>query len=150
MRTFIPNKIISIRLWDNPWHTTELRRLRRRRDRLHKKAKRTATFTAWELYRQDRNLYVKEIKQAKLSYEQRQMDKINNFAPESSRSWWQTVKVFYKSKRSSIPSVQLPNGNVTNDPILKATMFNNFFISSSNLDTTTPLSFQYITRQNLD
>ena len=111
---------------------------------LYKKAKRTATFTAWELYRQARNLYVKEITQAKLNYEQRQIDKINNFAPGSSRSWWQTVKVFYKSKskRSSIPSVQLPNGNVTNDPFLKATMFNNLLL--------TPLSLQYITRQNLD
>ena len=81
---------------------------------------------------------MKEIKQAKLNYEQRQIDKINNFAPGYSRSWWQTVKVFYKSKskRSSIPSAQLPNGNVTNDPFLKATMFNNFFISNSNLDTT--------------
>ena len=93
-RMFIPNKIISIRPWDNPWYTTELRRLRRRSDRLYKKAKRTAAFTAWELYHQARNLYVKEIKQAKLNYEQRQIDKINNFAPGSSRSWWQTVKVF--------------------------------------------------------
>ena len=81
-----------------------------------------------------------EIKQAKLNFEQRQIDKINNFAPGSSRSWWQTVKVFFlsKSKRSSIPSVQLSNGNVTNYSLLKATMFINFFKSNSNLDTANP------------
>ena len=63
-----------------------------------------------------------------------------------------TVKVFFKSKSSSIPSVQLSNSNVTNDPFLKATMFNNFFISISNLDSTNttlpPIHYETESRLN--
>ena len=136
-RTFIPNKLVLIRPWDNPWFTAALRRLRRRRDRLYKLAKRSNKPNVWELYRQARNVYVQEIKEAKVNYELLQVNKINNSISSSSRSWWQTVKGFFdfKSKRTSIPAVQLPNGTVTNDPLCKADLFNSFFISNSQLDT---------------
>ena len=87
-RTFIPNKIISIRPWITlVYHRTPPSSQKARP--LLQKGQEYCHFHC--LY-----IYVKEIKQAKLNYEQRQIDKINNFAPGSSRSWWQTVKVFYK------------------------------------------------------
>ena len=42
--TFIPNKMTIIRPWDNPWYTSKLRR---RRDRLYKRAKNNRTIQTW-------------------------------------------------------------------------------------------------------
>ena len=135
-RTFIPNKMTIIRPWDNPWYTSKLRCLRRRRDRIYKRAKNNRTIQTWELYKVARNNYVRELKSAKDHFEQRQIDKINNFP--SSRPWWQTVKSLFKTKNKStaIPALSQQDGSITNDPYEKATSFNNFFLENSKIDTT--------------
>ena len=130
-RTFIPNKMVLIRPKDNPWYTAELRRLRRRRDRLFKRMKDIGTPEAWDSFKLVRNSYVQELKNAKMQYEQRQINKIN--ISGSTRSWWQTVKGFFhiKNKSVSIPALSLSDGSVTNDPVKKANAFNAFFIGNS-------------------
>ena len=125
-----------IRPWDNPWYTSKLRCLRRRRDRLYKRAKNNRTIQTWELYKVARNNYVHELKSAKDHFEQRQVDKINNFP--SSRPWWQTVKGLFKAqnKSTAIPALSQQDGSITNDPYEKATSFNKFFLENSKIDTT--------------
>ena len=119
-----------IRPWDNPWYTSKLRCLRRRRDRLYKRAKNNRTIQTWELYKVARNNYVHELKSAKDLFERRQVDKINNFP--SSRPWLQTVKGLFKTKNKStaIPALSQQDGSITNDPYEKATSFNNFFLEN--------------------
>ena len=55
-----------IRPWDNPWYTSNLRCLRRRRDRLYKRAKYNRTIQTWELYKVARNNYVRELNPPKI------------------------------------------------------------------------------------
>jgi len=67
----IPNKEVTVRPDDKPWYNNMLRRLCRKKERLHKKAKQYNTLVAWATFREARNNYTSEIAKAKESYDKR-------------------------------------------------------------------------------
>ena len=65
-----PNKIVTIRLRDVPWYNSNLRILKRIRDRSHSSAKRKNTDQAWATYRLNRNKHTNELHSAEENYYQ--------------------------------------------------------------------------------
>ena len=133
--TFIPNKCIVKRPWDNPWYTSELRRLRRRRDRLFRRAKRSNSAETWHLFRASRNTYVHAIKIAKEDYLRRQIEQLN--CCDSSKSWWLTMKGLTNFKRNnySIPALNATGGNIITSPTEKAQYFNSYFLKNCSINS---------------
>ena len=134
-KTFIPTKTILKRPWDKPWYTSELRRLRRKRDRLFHRAKCNNLAETWQLFRSARNTYVHAIKTAKETYKQRQINKLN--ICDSSRSWWQTLKCLTNLKQNtpSIPALTTQEGNTITSPTEKAHYFNRFFLNNCSINS---------------
>ena len=56
-RQFIPNKVVEIRPHDKPWFNSELRKLKRLKDKLHRKAKLSQNPNDWANFRSIRNQY---------------------------------------------------------------------------------------------
>ena len=54
------------------FYTSELRLLRRKKNKAHKKAKNLNTPLYWEKFREVRNLYNGKIKEAKINAEEKQ------------------------------------------------------------------------------
>ena len=53
----IPNKLVSIKPNSKPWFTSELKKLLRRKDRAHTKAKKVNTPELWGKFKSIRNTY---------------------------------------------------------------------------------------------
>ena len=51
----IPNKVVTIRPSESPWITSKVKRLIRKRKRLHRRLKRTNNLVYWESYKNIRN-----------------------------------------------------------------------------------------------
>ena len=58
-KQYIPNRHITVRPNDCPWYNTYLRKLKRKLDRIHVRAKRSNAADIWSLYREKRNEYNK-------------------------------------------------------------------------------------------
>ncbi len=69
MCKYTPHKVVTVRLNDKPWMNGHIRRLMRRRDRAHNKAKSTNTSDHWKIYRDTKNLLIDTIRQAKRKYD---------------------------------------------------------------------------------
>ena len=65
-RESIPNKVITVRPSDKTFFNPELRKLRNRKNRAHRKAKNLNTPFYWDKFREIRNLYNGKIKEAKI------------------------------------------------------------------------------------
>ena len=64
----IPNRIISIRKDNPPWLTTAIKKQIRRKNRIHKRAKKTNLEGHWLKFRKARNICSKLILNAKTKY----------------------------------------------------------------------------------
>ena len=129
----IPNKICQIRPNDKPWYTSALRTLRRKLDRLYKKAKQTKKLADHAKFTSARVLYFNECKQAKAEYLTNLENKINNPNFIGNRSWWSTVKPFITNKNKEISHI-VENNQVISDENEIATSLNNFFLASASLN----------------
>ena len=87
-RDTIPHKIVTVRPWDKPFYNGYLRKLKRHKDRLHKRAKEDNTPYAWLQFRQMRNFYFSEIKQHKLNHEQKLISNLQRVVFDNPRKWW--------------------------------------------------------------
>ena len=135
-RAFIPNKCVTIRPNDQPWYTNELRLLKRKVKRLFHKAKKTRSVENWERYKVCRNEYQSKLDEAELSFKTSQAESLTN--SRNSKQWWGTVnKLLGKGGNDSYPAMKSALGDsfVTENKA-KADLFNSFFLSHSNIDTT--------------
>ena len=129
----IPNKKVKIRQSDPSWHTSEIKKMIRKRKRLYTKFKRSKTPTDFENYKQIRNKTIAEIRKSK----KLEVDKLaakltnNDIGP---KDWWKTLKHFIKPDYStSIPP--LHDGNtIYTDETDKASLLNDFFVGQTILD----------------
>jgi hypothetical protein len=64
----IPNRYITVKKDNPPWITTKLKKYIRRKNRIHKKEKKTNTIGQWGKFRKIRNKCNKLILNAKQSY----------------------------------------------------------------------------------
>ena len=135
-RENIPNKVITIGPGDKQFFNQELRLLRRKKNRAHKKAKNLNTPYFWEKFRNARNLYNGKVKQAKDDAKQKQADDLKNPDTLTPKKWWKLAKSYIKndqSQKSSYPPINF-NNNILCDDQEKAEAFNKFFLTHSNVD----------------
>ena len=133
-KAHIPNREVTVRPSDKPWYNNALRKLCRRKDRLHKLAKMLQTPEAWENFRHARNEYFHEVSEAKENF---QGEKYKTLIKEdnSSKNWWTIIKSIQKGNDAyeSIPPLEVGNDIITDDRD-KATSFNSFFLEASAID----------------
>ena len=132
---FIPNKMITVRPKDSPWYTTELRNMKRRLDRLHKKAKNSNNPEHWALFREVRNQYCRSLKNAENEYEIKISNKLKDNTNFNPKMWWKIAKSFLGCNYDNhYPPIK--DGNTVHfDDQCKAEAFNSFFLKHSNIDT---------------
>jgi hypothetical protein len=103
---FIPSKVITIRSNDKPWMSGTIRRAMRKRNRLLKKFSNFKTSLNWQKYREQRNLVVNLVRNAKKDHNK----KINSLLSNPSTSvkkWWNIIKSYYGIKAGiSVPPLQ--------------------------------------------
>ncbi|VDI33342.1 Hypothetical predicted protein [Mytilus galloprovincialis] len=128
--------IVTIRKTDPAWLNNDLRKLIRKKNRLHSKAKRFNRSADWNKFRQIRNKVTTSIRQAREPYQKNLIQKLSN-SNLSARTWWKTCNQIsgIKPTHSGIPPLLKDDNLIFND-IDKANEFNNFFAMQTNIDDT--------------
>ena len=130
---FIPCYETTIRPRDKLWFNSEIRRLMRTRNRLHSSLKnKPHDIRLQNKFKTIRNKTVSEIRSgAKINYQLKQFEMVNNGNPNS-KPWWQTCKSVLYNK----PVIKAPlniNGSLVTDNKHKADIFNRYFVKQSTL-----------------
>ena len=129
---YIPLKTVTIRPNDKPWMDSKVRLAIRRRDcllRIHNKRPSPVT---WECYRAQRNIATSLIRFAKKSFYERANKDLSN--PDvNCKKWWSIVnRACGRLNSSSIPTI-VENEVPIFDPKEKACIFNEYFVSQTEL-----------------
>ena len=135
-RECIPNKVVTIRPNDKLFFTSQLRRLRRKKNKLHRQAKLSNTAKSWSDFRESRNYYNMKIREAKVRAHEKNAEILRDPANISSKRWWKLAKSFIKedaTSNSCYPPSKVNNNSITDD-VEKAEIFNTFFLKHSNID----------------
>jgi len=135
-RSFIPNKSVLIRPRDSPWYSSELRKMKRKLVRLYHKAKEKSSTYHWNNYKEYRNEYHRSLTEAEENYNKSLCDSLGQC--RSSKKWWSTVKHLLGRGNSQTypPIYNGNNGQYSYSSKDKANVFNDFFLSHSNIDVT--------------
>ena len=131
----IPKKYVTIRPKDQPWFSNALRLMRRKVKRLFHRAKHSDSPFLWNKYRDEMNNYKSKLDSAEDLYQKNLADSLCK--SQNSKKWWSTVKTMLgREADDSYPAMRngTDNSYVTNNKC-KADLFNNFFLSHSNIDT---------------
>ena len=150
----VPQKEVIIRPKDKIWFNSELRKEIRKRDRLHKQARKSKTVHDITKYKKQRN-HVNNLKKfAKEQFYLNANNLLNEFSSSNPKSYWSLVKKLIKTQGNSISISQLKNddGVLISDDFEKTCILNNFFSSISTLDDTnvTTPNFPSRTHKTLD
>ena len=133
-KSFIPNRYVTIRPSDSPWYTGYLRKIKRKLDRIHGRAKRSNNPDIWASYREHRNEYNREIKKAEQEYNLKLASNLQNKSV-SSKQWWKLAKSFLGyNNETSYPPIK-DGDNIHFDNKGKAQAFNDFFIKHCTINT---------------
>jgi hypothetical protein len=126
-KSSIPSKIAIIRPRDKPWFSGFLRRLLRKKNRVHLRAKKYNTIDHWAQFRSVRNQYFREIKRAKEDHETSKLNKLIIESKYNVKKWWSLLKdIMGLSTISSIPPILKDDIMIANS-FEKANLFNEFF-----------------------
>jgi hypothetical protein len=130
----IPNKLVTVRPSDKPWFKGELRKLLRRKNRAHRKAKLHNTPELWATFRSIRNLYLREINKCKSDYLKNKYTELTMHQNINTKRWWNMLKeTLGQTNDSAFPPMEVDNQIIVDDR-LKAEAFNKFFAKSSDVD----------------
>ena len=134
-RQFIPNKMATIRPKDKPWYNNDLRARKRKVMRLFRKAKLTGSEDTWNRYKQLQNEYCELIELAKKEFESKKIAELHQTGNGNKKAWWKAVKhMLGFSHENAIPTI-INNNIPLTDSKSKAELFNDFFCSHSNIDS---------------
>ena len=130
----IPNKLVTIRKQDPAWLTNEIRKLIRKKNRIHNKAKRLNKPADWNKFRKIRIDVTSLVRKARDAYQDKLVSRLSDDHP-STRTWWKTCNQISGLKPShyGIPPLLKNNKLIFND-LDKANEFNNFFAMQTDLD----------------
>ena len=149
-RTCVPNRVVTVRPRDVPWFSSSLRKLRRKLFRAYRSAKILPSNYRWAKYRNLRAKYEADLEKAEKVYNNNLTQSLT--VEKNSRKWWATVKhMLGKGGDSSYPPLEHNNKFIT-DNGEKAKLFNEFFISHSNIETkhASLPEFRYLTDHRLN
>ena len=134
----IPNKLVTIRKQDHAWLTNEIRKLIRKKNRIHNKAKRLNKPADWNKFRKIRNDVTSLVRKARDAYQDKLVSKLSGDHP-STRTWWKTCNQISGLKPShyGIPTL-LKNNNLIFNDLDKANEFNNFCAMQTDLEAVFP------------
>ena len=132
--TTIPNRLVTIRKQDPAWLTNDIRKLIRKKNRVHDKAKRLNKQTDWNKFRKIRNKVTSVVREARNTYQINLVSKLTSVDPSVS-AWWKTCNQIsgMKPSHSGIPPL-LKNDNLIFDDLEKADELNNYFAMQTLLD----------------
>jgi len=135
-KSSIPTKVVTMRPNDKPWYSNILRLKRKRMIQHFKAFKSQKTDTKWADYKQIRNEYFNDIKAAKKSYDETNLQSLID-QRNSSKQWWSLIKQINKcnSFDGTIPPLDT-GGELISDDKQKANAFNDYFLEASTLDET--------------
>ena len=135
-KLYIKNKNAVIRPNDKPFYNGYLRRLKRKINRLFKKAKSQNSTIQWDNYKHERNFYFREVNRCKLEYFNKKYDLLNNevLNPKSYFKLAKSTFGFTCNSSNVIPPLFSGNGHILTNDLDKASAFNNFFAEASNLN----------------
>ena len=125
--SFIPNKCVTIKPYEPPWLTKEIKNKIRQRKRLYRKARKTDSLYHWNKFKKLRNEIVCLIRQRKDEHFQNLTSKLKT-GSLSSCDWWKIIKhglIMDSSKmsNSSIPPLFYGNNDkLISDEIEKASI----------------------------
>jgi hypothetical protein len=125
--TNIPNRVLTVRKDNPPWLTSSIKRVIRRKNRLHKRAKRSILPGHWERFRIARIKCNNLVSNAKITHYSKVSENIS-LEKADSKNWWTLVKSLTGNNECSrtIPPIE-HNGNLVVDDIEKSELFNKFF-----------------------
>ena len=126
----IPYRMVKIRPQDSPWMTSHIKKLIRRRKRLHRKVKQSQNSEhLWHQFRQARNQCVNSIQNAKKEHFQKQVNLLEN-SETCIKNWCKTLRNLsgISSKKSDYPPMFVDNEYIE-DNKKKADAFNIFFVT---------------------
>jgi exonuclease III len=121
------NEIVEIKVFDirrsNLWYTQRLRSLKICRDLSHQKAIFTDDEEDWKIYRQNRNVYCRNINNAKDASIQEKIEQAD------SNTMWKVLKSIVKNRVDTKKSILFNDTLITNNETI-AQKFNEYFIES--------------------
>ena len=132
----MPCKTITVRPYDVPWMTDEIRTLIEERILLHAMAKATNNPDDWRMFRQFRNYVTSKERERKSEYMAELNEKASDHSKFGKKEWWKLVTSFLKRKgidSNEIPPILSEGITIYNNKD-KANAFNRFFISQSTLE----------------
>ncbi|KAJ8321710.1 hypothetical protein KUTeg_000181, partial [Tegillarca granosa] len=132
----IPNKTVTIRPLDPPWINGGIRKLIRKRRRLHRRAKHSDNPTHWAQFRKIRNKYVNTIKKSRDKYFKSLASKLQNKNLDA-KQWWKITKQMCGVSCGTLsPPSLLVNDKMYSDPNYVTNIFHDYFSSQSTIDDT--------------
>jgi hypothetical protein len=133
--THIPNRVITV-MKDNPpsWLTSSIKRIIRRKNRLHKRTKRSNFPGQWERFRIARNKCNNIVSNASIAHYSKVSENIR-LEKAGSKNWWTLVKSLTGNNDCSrtMPPIE-HNGNLVFDDIDKSELFNKFNLTELQTD----------------
>ena len=132
----IENKIVTVRPKDKPFYNGYLRRLKRKLNRLHKRAKVTDHNFLWESYRVNRNFYFREVERCKIEFLSKYYEQFDQSLhnPKKYFNMAKRIIPFKNNDNNDIPPIFTDEGIILTNDLDKAQTFNNFFAKASELD----------------
>ena len=130
----IPHYEATIRPRNKPYITTEIKKLIRHRDRLLKTYRTNNTPISKVKYSQARNKVVSKIRQSLRDMEEKQLHVLTHRTTSDAKSYWQALRTKFSAKPKPIIPPLLHNNVLVNDPVCKAELFNDFFVSQTRLN----------------
>ena len=132
----IPNKEVTVRPNDKPWFNGYLRRLLRKKNRIHNTAKNSNSVENWEKFKEARNFYFNEIRRLKRLFEESKYTSLAVEGKSNPKKWWTILRQLMDNNAyDTIPPLDIGDKIVV-DNLEKAEAFNTFFSKASALDET--------------
>ena len=129
----IQNKTVTVRPSSKSFYNSYLRKLKRKVNRIHKRAKSAKTPECWSNFRHERNHCVNEIHRCKMEHDNNRFSKLDS-ADIDSKTYFKLVKeCLTQTNDSNIPPIN-DGGTILIEDHDKATAFNQFFSKASKLD----------------
>ena len=130
----IPNKQVTIRKNDLPWINNSIRKLIRKRRRIHKKAKYTNNTDDWSKFRILRNKCIALIRKCQTEYFDNLAEKLKHSS--NSKDWWKLANQLsgFNITKSEIPPIKKTDDCYEDIDMNKTQLFNEYFITQSTVD----------------
>ena len=133
-RQFIPNRVVEVRPRDSPWFNSDLRKLKRNKDRTHRKAKNSQKPEDWANFCLLRNQYSGKLREAEYCYRNKLASSLKDTQNINPKKWWHVCNQFLGKKNSNIIPPMSDETKTYFSPTEKANAFNVAFLAFSKLN----------------